>query len=132
MAVNTWAKGNIGGSSKTGASGSESSGGGGSVATFVMDNTEQMKTSVFEFPVALETEDFTGTYVYNEELGGGLQEMKVPLYKGKALVMYRGEVDETFQLSGGIEVFDEGEDYTVLVITGDCKLKTEPSSAQST
>lgn len=131
MAVNTWAKNNIGGSSKTGASGSESSGGE-SVVTFVMDNTEQVKTGVFEFPVALETEGFVGTYVYNEELGGGLQEMKVPLYKGKALVMYRGEIDETFQLSGGIEVFDEGEDYTVLVITGDCELKTELSSAQST
>lgn len=56
MAVNTWAKGNIGGSSKTGASGSESSGGGGSgdfsiaKVAFVNSGASDTMYSVLQLP----------------------------------------------------------------------------------
>ena len=124
MSLNTWAKGNLGDSLEIGASGSESSGGGGSFVTFVMDNTAFARTAVFLFPAVIENEVITGTIVWNEEAGGGVQSVKVPLYEGKAFVLYLGTWDDRYQLSGGIEIFmeDQESDITYLVVTGDCKI----------
>ncbi len=113
MAVNTWAKDNIGGSSKTGASGSESSGGGGSGDFSLAKVNVDYETGGARLiaPNIYEDDEY---YMLTVAESG---EYKIPLYHGHGMA----EISDKQALvnvvtSGDITYFEE---EMVFMISGD-------------
>ena len=121
MSLNTWAKGNLGGSMEIGSHGSETSGGGTSdltTATITSVVTTDDDTFFVDFYISgIDEENSQATCDFLTE--SGTTEIEAILYKGAAKLLLGYEPKS---VSGNIE--GTGMEYTV---TGDCTLTFEYS-----
>lgn len=121
MSLNTWAKGNLGGSMEIGSHGSETSGGGTSDLTTAtitcVVTTDDDEFCVDLYVAVIDEENSQATCEFLA--GSGTTEIEAILYKGAAKLLLGYEPKS---ISGNIEGI--GLEYTV---TGDCTLTFEYS-----
>ena len=123
MSLNTWAKGNLGGSLEIGASGSESSGGGGGGDFTTAEVTVQLGDGKYvevygAIVVQEEGQERAGTSSSFGANKSGTYKQTVVLYKGSALLSI--DTDGTISTSGDIEQIHPPEPFFYAV--GDCTI----------